>query len=73
MVAFGGVKEFWKSRYNRLELALVFFAFIGLATGSKLLILLAAVRLYLLMKYFRTLYALLKSAVASTRYQSTSR
>lgn len=61
-----GVGDFWEPAKNRLEIFLCAVGLAGLATGTKFLLLLPAVRLYYLMRYFPTLQALLLSAISST-------
>lgn len=66
-LASDGVGDFWQSKFNKFELAMVMSGIIGLITKSPLLLLIPALRLYRLMSYFPTLEALLLSAVASVR------
>lgn len=46
LVASGSFGQYWQSGYNRFETALVVLTFAGILTGSPLLTLLPAFRLY---------------------------
>jgi hypothetical protein len=65
--AAGSPRIFWRSRLARFELAMIVCGVAGITTGSHILRLIPALRIYRLMVYLPTLGALLKSAVSSVK------
>jgi hypothetical protein len=65
--AAGTPRTFWRSKLARFELCMIVFGVAGITTGSHILRLVPALRIYRLMVYLPTLSSLLNSAVSSVK------